>query len=216
MQDFKQALQDALNQSQERQMQNRNTQEHLTALAKNWDREEREHKIRLQGSTGIRAPEEEESNKGKNLVTTNVSRATFNYVRDNPNKTKVEITNDLSRQGYNASSVSTLVSQMVRGDIAVADEEGRVSTMFKEYRPIKNGSAIIKMKGKRVKKVSNKSGRPVKQGIAALKIQDAPAIPKPTHTQTASNFDADKLLSTLSFKDVLVLHGKIKAMLGGA
>jgi predicted protein tyrosine phosphatase len=99
MQDFKQALQDALNQSQEKQMQNRNTQEHLTALAKNWDRQEREHKIRLQGSTGIRAPEVEESNKGKNLVTTNVSRATFAYVRDNPNKTKVEITNELSKLG---------------------------------------------------------------------------------------------------------------------
>lgn len=161
--------------------------------------------------------DEEESNKGKNLVTTNVSRATFAYVRDNPNKTKVEITNELSKLGYNASSVSTLVSQMVRGDIAVADEEGRVSTMFKEYRPIKNGSAIIKMKKKkRIKAASSKSGRPVKEGIAALKIQDAPVIPKPMPAPAKSSFDADKLLSTLSFADVLVLHKKIKAMLGDA
>jgi hypothetical protein len=222
MQDFKSALQNALNQSQEKQMQTRNTNpEHLTALAKNWDREEREHKIRLQGSTlvGVRTVDEEESNKGKNLVTTNVSRATFAYVRDNPNKTKVEITNELSKLGYNASSVSTLVSQMVRGDIAVADEEGRVSTMFKEYRPIKNGSAIIKMKKKkRIKAASSKSGRPTREGIAALKIQDAPVIPKlvSAPTPAKSNFDADKLLSTLSFADVLVLHKKIKAMLGDA
>jgi hypothetical protein len=196
MQDFRQALQNALKQSQEKQMDTQNNAQ-LNAVVKQWD--------------------EEESNKGKNLVTTNVSRATFAYVRDNPNKTKVEITNELSKLGYNASSVSTLVSQMVRGDIAVADEEGRVSTMFKEYRPIKNGSAIIKMKKKKhVKAASNKSGRPVKQGIAALKIQDAPVIPKPVPVPAKSGFDADKLLSTLSFADVLVLHKKIKAMLGDA
>jgi len=195
MQDFRQALQNALKQSQEKQMDTQNNAQ-LNAVVKQWD--------------------EEEKGRGVNLVTTNVSRATFAYVRDNPNKTKVEITNELSKLGYNASSVSTLVSQMVRGDIAVADEQGRVSTMFKEYRPIKNGSAIIKMKGKRIKRVANKSGRPSKQGIAALKIQDAPVIPKPMPAPTKSGFDADKLLSTLSFADVLVLHKKIKAMLGDA
>ena len=140
-------------------------------------------------------------------------------MRDNPNKTKVEITNELSRLGYNASSVSTLVSQMVRGDIAVADDEGRVSTMFKEYRPIKNGSAIIKMKGKRVKKVANKSGRPVKQGIAALKIQDAPALPKPTLAPAPvapAAFDVDALLSTLSFPQAVELFKKLRFMLGEA
>jgi len=218
MQDFKQALQNALKQSQERQMQNTQNNEQLNTLARNWDNEERTRKIRLQSSSDARVAEVEESNRGTNLVTTNVSRATFAYVRDNPNKTKVEITNELSKLGYNASSVSTLVSQMVRGDIAVADEEGRVSTMFKEYRPIKNGSAIIKMKGKRIKRVANKSGRPSKQGIAALKIQDAPVIPKaiPQPTPRNTSFDADKLLSTLSFADVLVLHKKIKAMLGDA
>ena len=200
-------------------MDNRDIQEQreLNTIVRNWDREEREHKIRLQGSTlvGVRTPEVEESNKGKNLVTNNVSRATFDYVRDNPHKTKVEISNALSAQGYNASSVSTLVGQMLRGDLAVMDEEGRISTMFREYKPIKNGSAIIRMKGKRIKKVASKAGRPsAKAGIAALKVQDAPPIPQPVPRNTS--FDADKLLSTLSFADVLVLHKKIKAMLGNA
>ena len=200
-------------------MQDRTIQEQreLNTIARNWDREEREHKIRLQSSEGVRAAEE--SNKGKNLVTNNVSRATFDYVRDNPHKTKVEISNALSAQGYNASSVSTLVGQMLRGDLAVMDEEGRISTMFREYKPIKNGSAIIRMKGKRIKKVANKSGRPsAKAGIAALKVQDAPVLPKITLPDNSVNhsFDADKLLSTLSFADVLVLHKKIKAMLGNA
>lgn len=220
MQDFKQALQNALNQSQEKHMDNRDIQEqrHLNTLARNWDREEQAHKIRLQGSAGARA-EVEESNKGKNLITNNVSRATFDYVRDNPHKTKVEISNALSAQGYNASSVSTLVGQMLRGDLAVMDEEGRISTMFREYKPIKNGSAIIRMKGKRIKKVASKSGRPsAKAGIAALKVQDAPVLPKitPPDNRVNHSFDADKLLSTLSFADVLVLHKKIKAMLGNA
>ena len=213
MQDFKQALQNALKQSQEKQMHTQNGITHsLKEIADQWDAETKEVRF-SKPSTPVAQPEE--SNKGKNLVTTNVSRATFNYVRDNPHKTKVEITNELSKQGYNASSVSTLVSQMVRGDIAVADDEGRVSTMFREYRPIKNGTAIIKMKKKKtIKSPTNKMGRPAKEGIAALGVQDAPILPQPVPRN--NSFDADKLLSTISFADVLVLHKKIKAMLGDA
>lgn len=215
MQDFKQALQEALKQSKERQMQNANTQTQLNEIVKNWDAEEKF--TRFGKPTQPVASAEPEGNRGHNLISNNVSRATFCYVRDNPHKTKTEITNALAAKGYNASSVSTLVGQMVRGGQAVSDDEGRIFTMFKEYTPIKNGSAIIRMQKKKKKKttaVTHKANSPAgKDGIAALNVQAAPALPKPTPAQTVTGFDADKLLSTLSFADVITLHRKIKTML---
>jgi hypothetical protein len=206
MQDFKKALQDALQQSRERQMQNANTQTQLNDVVKKWDDEE---KARTQVATP--APNFE---MGRHRVTTNVSRATFNYVRDNPAQTKTQITDALVRRGYNASSVSTLAAQMVRGGMATMDEKGGITTHLKEYVPIKNGAAIIRLKKKKgIKTPTNKIGRPAKEGIAALSVQDAPTLPQAT--PRPNSFDADKLLSTLSFADVLVLHKKIKTMLGG-
>lgn len=183
-------------------MQNANTQ--LNDVVKKWDAEEQSRKQ----TTAV--PNFE---MGRHRVTTNVSRVTFNYVRDNPAQTKTQITEALVKRGYNASSVSTLAAQMVRGGLATMDENGGLSTHLKEYVPIKNGAAINRLKKKKGIKVSTgKTGRPAREGIAALSVQDAPVLPKPTSVA----FDADKLLSTLSFKDVLVLHSKIKAMLGGA
>lgn len=197
MQDFKQALENALKKSTEKQMAQTHAQ--LTPVINQWDEEERAR-----------------GNAGRNLVTTNVSRATFNYIRDNPSKTKQEITKALTNQGYNANSVTTLVTQMIRGDQAAMDKQGRVTTHLKTYVPIKNGTAIIRMKGAvRVKAVNSKSGRPSKQGIAALSVQDAPVLPTPTPvpTKTAS---VDELLSTLSFSQAIELYKKLRVMLGDA
>ena len=54
-----------------------------------------------------------------------------------------------------------------------------------------------------------------KEGIAALGTQTKvqAATPAPTPTITAS-FDADQLLSTLSFNQAIALYKKLKAMLG--
>jgi hypothetical protein len=203
MQDFKQALENALKQSMEKQM---NTQSSLQNTVQQWDNEEKQRKQIARPAPNF--------DMGKHLITTNVSRATFSYIRDNPARTKVEITDALVKLGYNASSVSTLASQMVRGGMATMDERGGITTHLKEYLPIKNGSAIIKLKKKKnIKSPTNKIGRPAKEGIAALGVQDAPTLPKAI--SRPNSFDADRLLSTLSFADVLVLHKKIKTMLGG-
>ena len=221
MQDFKQALQNALKQSMENKMQNQTTNAKpitLKELTDQWDADSQEFKKPTREVRTIVTPAPE-SQRGQNLVSNNVSRATFCYVRDNPHKTKTEITNALAAKGYNASSVATLVGQMVRGGQAVSDDEGRIFTMFKEYTPIKNGTALIRMqKKKKIKAVSNKSGRPpAKAGIAALDVQAAPALPKPTPAPAApASFDVDALLSTLSFPQAVELFKKLRFMLGEA
>lgn len=200
MQDFKTALHNALKQSQEKQMQ----QEKLFDTVNQWEKDE-----------VSRIPPEPPIKHAYN-ITTNVSRVTFNHVRDNPGMTKQESTKILAGLGFSAASVDTLIGQMVRNGQAVLDANNGVSTHLKEYEPISNTkSKSKKNKASKaaIKSAATRTERQVNtHGIAALSVRDAPVLPKPVEEK---GFDADKLLSTLSFADVLTLHKKIKVMLAG-
>lgn len=80
-----------------------------------------------------------DSNKGRPMfgISNNVSRETFNYVRDNPGKTRKQVVQDLVAKGFKETSVSSLINQLTVanqitrgvGDVLVAN--------VKEYIPIK-------------------------------------------------------------------------------
>jgi hypothetical protein len=148
--------------------------------------------------------------------TNNVSRETFNAVRDNPNKTNGELTKILKDKGFNPSSVGSLLAQMARQDIVQRDDEGRFTTRLKEYTPIKAPSTTKKKVVTITKRPYVKSGKyTTKSGIAALDAHAAVAAPAPAPLR-APAFDPDQLLSTLSFPQVLALYKKIKTLLGEA
>jgi hypothetical protein len=146
--------------------------------------------------------------------TNNVSRETFNAVRDNPNKTNGELVKILEGKGFNPSSVGSLLAQMARQDIVQRDENGRFTTRLKEYTPIKGSSTTTKKKKVSItKRPYVKSGKyTTKSGIAALDTHTT----LPTPVAAAPAFNPDELLSTLSFPQVLALYKKIKTLLGEA
>lgn len=148
--------------------------------------------------------------------TNNVSRETFNAVRDNPNKTMRELIALLEGRGYKSSSVGSLLGQMVKQSIVLRDEEGRFTTRLKEYMPIKASSTAKKKKVTITKRPYVKSGKyTTKAGIAALDTHTTLTAPAPAPLR-APAFDPDQLLSTLSFPQVLALYKKIKTLLGEA
>ena len=77
--------------------------------------------------------------KGKRFfdVTNNVTRATFDYVKNNPNLTSAEICADMEKLGYKPSSVSSLVAQFAVQKLAERDDRGRYIIIVPEYRPLK-------------------------------------------------------------------------------
>jgi hypothetical protein len=149
--------------------------------------------------------------------TNNVSRETFNAVRDNPNKTNGELVKILEGKGFNPSSVGSLLAQMARQDIVQRDEEGRFTTRLKEYTPIKGASTTTKKKKVSItKRPYVKSGKyTTKSGIAALETHTTPPVATPAPAPVAA-FDPEQVLSTLSFPQVLALYKKIKTLLGEA
>ena len=70
-------------------------------------------------------------------LTTNSTRATFNYVRDNPGVTRVAATIALAKLGVKPSSSTSLISVMVaRGNLRVMPD-GSLFSVQTEYAPIK-------------------------------------------------------------------------------
>jgi hypothetical protein len=74
-------------------------------------------------------------------VTNNVTRITFDYVRDNPGKTRIEVAKALEAQGFKPGSVSSLLGQMIKQ--GMMRESGQLLyATINEYTPIKGSKAM--------------------------------------------------------------------------
>lgn len=167
-------------------------------------------------------------------ITNNVTRATFACIRDNPGKTPAEIWHLLEPHGYKRDSVATLISQMTKVGMVEKGEGNKLRTLVPEYTKIsvkdlqtvrakekKEKRALVRMQTKEIKAAIAKlphilpkdtvkiTVKKASEGIAALAKKEAVV-----ETKLAQSFDADTLLSTLSFKDAITLYKKLKAMLG--
>lgn len=124
-------------------------------------------------------------------VTNNVTRVTFDHVKNNPGCTATEAAHDLGKHGYKHSSVTSIMAQMYKQGL-LRKNGFKYYTTQDEYVPLKGNYKSKKAKPKEV------SG-----GIAALP-QAAPA--KPT---------AKSLLDTLTVKEARELYMELKEYFGG-
>lgn len=138
--------------------------------------------------------------------TNNVSRETFNTVRDNPGRTRVEITMMLGARGFNKASVSSLLGQMVKQKM-LRDIEGHVYAVAKEYTPIKSHSTL-KNKAKPVKPKADARGEKGEAGIAALPAAATAPIVK-------TEWDAKTMIDHLSVRQARALYEELKKLFEG-
>ena len=69
-------------------------------------------------------------------VTSNVSRTTFNYIRDNVGVTRADATVALEGAGFHPGSVTSLIGQMLKNRL-IRNENGCLYANQKEYTPLK-------------------------------------------------------------------------------
>jgi len=126
---------------------------------------------------------------GKQLfrVTNNVTRTTFNMVRDNPGITRKETVEKLRLIGYKPASTATLVSQMIRQRL-IRIEGDELHANFSEYTPLK-ASLRGSPKAKAKVKVKAKSAAKVKV--------EAPA-PAPRTAIITTNYNVDNIIKNLT------------------
>lgn len=77
-------------------------------------------------------------------ITNNISRVTFDYIKNNPGSTRKEIIRALEHQGFAGGSTSSLIAQMRRNNM-IHEKDNFYYADIAEYRPIKSLKAMKKM-----------------------------------------------------------------------
>lgn len=143
-------------------------------------------------------------------VTNNVTRITFEYVRDNPGKTRIEINKELEAKGFNAGSVSSLLGQMLKQGM-LRENAHLLYATANEYTPIKSSKKLKAMAAKpqeqqrkKVVLINKRTGEVVG---AAPKVEPTPQI--------NSAWDAEVMLNNLSIKQARALYDELRKIFGG-
>jgi len=132
-------------------------------------------------------------------VSNNVTRATFDFVKNNPHQSCKTICAALEKQGYKPSSIGSLLTQFVKNGLCMRDANSNYTTIANEYSPIKVRKQI------KATQVIQKAKATRGEGIAALSAQ-------PTQRLV---WDVDAVLNTMSIMQARALYDELKKIFGG-
>ena len=158
-------------------------------------------------------------------ITNNISRVTFNYIKDNPGSTRKEIIQALEHQGFAGGSTSSLIAQMRRNNM-IHETNNAYYADIPEYRPIKSLKALKKMDAP-IAPPKRKYEKRAVTGIGALlqaKLESTPTPVVSEHITPKQKSFLTSLVRTKSPEDILKdmtvyqahdLYRHLKEMFGG-
>jgi hypothetical protein len=160
-------------------------------------------------------------------ITNNVSRETFNYIKQNPGSKRMEIITALEHRGFGKASVSSLIAQMRRCKM-VHDTDGLWYADVDEYTPIKNYVyAKKKAKAKPAKKGTTGIGALLREKLentpmpsqdamdaAAYAMTGIAVAPKRMVTLVRSQ-EPDEIIENLTVFQARDLYDRLKQIFGG-
>ena len=137
-------------------------------------------------------------------VTNNVTRATFDYVKNNPHQSCKTICVALEKRGYKSSSIGSLLTQFVKNGLCVRDANGNYTAIAHEYTPIKVRKQV------KAKQVIAKAKATRGEGIAALGAQPTQRV-----APIVTAWDADTIINNIGLKQARALYDELKKIFGG-
>jgi len=111
-------------------------------------------------------------------ITNNISRVTFDYIKNNPGSTRKEIIEALEHQGFAGGSTSSLIAQMRRNKM-IHETNNLYYADIDEYRPIKSLKALKKMEAP-IAPPKRKYEKKAVTGIGALLREKLEKVPEPS------------------------------------
>jgi predicted SPOUT superfamily RNA methylase MTH1 len=136
-------------------------------------------------------------------VTNNVTRVTFDYVRSNPGKTRVEVARELANQGFNSKSVSSLLGQMIKQEM-LRENGGLLYAKSAAYTPLKSA-----------KSWQAAAEKPRKKVIIVRKPAPAPEpAPEPV-VQAKKEWSPNDVIDTLTVHQAIALFKELRNILVG-
>lgn len=131
--------------------------------------------------------------------TNNVSRETFNYIKNHPGATRQGVIKGLEKLGYKPSSTGSLIGQFIRQGIA-RKSNGGVFANQTEYTPVK--PKLIR--GKVAKVTDKKLTQDIIESIQAQK-----RIPKP-QVELTPDTTVQSMLSRMSILQAREMYDELK------
>jgi len=135
-------------------------------------------------------------------VTNNVTRVTFDYVRDNPGKTRVEVARAMEKQGYKPGSVSSLLGQMLKQGM-MRESAHLLYVTINEYTPIKGSKALKAM-----------AAKPQEQQRKMVTIVRR-AAPVAEPTPVVKEWSPNDVIDTLTVHQAIALFKALRSVLVG-
>jgi hypothetical protein len=167
-------------------------------------------------------------------ITNNISRVTFDYIKNNPGSTRKEIIEALEHQGFAGGSTSSLIAQMRRNNM-IHETNNAYYADIAEYRPIKSLKAMKKLeqvpappKRKYEKKAVTGIGALLREKLENTPMPSQDALDSAAYAMGTARVDVNKRLVSLVrvktpediLKDMSVyqareLYVHLKQMFGG-
>jgi hypothetical protein len=152
--------------------------------------------------------------KQDHRITNNVSRATFEFVRDNPGMTIDEITNALVARGFKANSVSSLCYQMMRVRLVVADANGKLTAVVREYAPIQANKRRRKATAKVAKPVAKpevvQEAAPAQRKYVEITSKRTGEVINPRKEE----WTVDSVIGGLNVRQAMAVYDELRGIFG--
>ncbi len=143
-------------------------------------------------------------------VTNNVTRITFEYVRDNPGKTRIEINKELEAKGFNAGSVSSLLGQMLKQGM-LRENAHLLYATTNEYTPIKSSKKLKAMQAKN-------QANPERKKVVIVNKRTGEIIgaaPKVEPTPVVKEWEPNDVIDKLTVHQAIALFKALRNILVG-
>ena len=144
-------------------------------------------------------------------TTNNVTRNTFNAVRDNPGMTRKVVLAKLENQGHKLASTTSILSQMIKQRLVREEDNGMLYANFKDYVPLKGtAKPKVKVKVKAVKavKAAPIEAAPQPQATGITKVQSA-------WSNTRRVVDMEEWLSEVPLMQARMVYMRLKEIFEG-
>jgi len=133
-------------------------------------------------------------------VTNNVTRVTFNYVRNNPGKTRKEVALALGVQGFKVSSVTSLLGQMLKQGM-MRESAHLLYVTTNEYAPIKSSKTL--------KGLSEKPQEQQRKKVIIVRK----GVPAPEPTPEVKEWQPSDVIDTLTVHQAIALFRALRNIL---
>ena len=146
-------------------------------------------------------------------ATNNVTRATFDYVYQNPGKLRKEVLNALQDQGYKRSSTTSLIGQFVKSGAFV--ERGTHRLLFatsSQYTPLKTvrRKKAATPVAKAVKPVAKPEAAPAQRKYVEITSKRTGEVINPRKEE----WTVDSVIGNLNVRQAMAVYAELRGIFG--